>query len=102
MWHTLVNEPESSYAESSATAGFAYGILKAARLGYIDRSCEAYGLKALDAILKRIDGDGILTGVSAGTCLMDTLDGYRNIPINAQPYGQSMALLLIMEALHRL
>ena len=101
MWHTLVNEPESSYAESSATAGFAYGILKAARLGYIDPSCEAYGLKALDAILKRIDADGILTGVSAGTCLMDTLDGYRSIPINAQPYGQSMALLLILEALRR-
>jgi len=99
MWHTLINEPETSYAESSATAGFAYGILKAARLGYIDSSYADNGFKALSAILSRIDDSGILTDVSAGTCLMDTLDGYRNIRINAQPYGQSMALLLILEAL---
>lgn len=99
MWHTLINEPETSYAESSATAGFAYGMLKAARLNYLDASYAECGFKALNAIIERIDDDGILTGVSAGTCLMDTLDGYRAIPQSAQPYGQSMALLLILEAL---
>ena len=98
MWHTLINEPDS-YAESSATAGFAYGILKASRLGYIDRKFTECGFRALDAILNRINADGILSGVSAGTCVGDTLDYYRNIRINAQPYGQSMALLLILEAL---
>ena len=99
MWHTLINLPESSYAESSATAGFGYGILKAARLNYISKDYAECGFKALAAILTRIDEDGILTDVSAGTCVGETLDDYRNIRLSAQPYGQSMALLLILEAL---
>ena len=99
MWHTLINDVEGSYAESSATAGFSYGLLKAARMGYLDKSFADNALRGFDAICSRIDENGILSGVSAGTCLMDTLDGYRNIRLNAQPYGQSMALLLMLEVL---
>lgn len=99
MWHTLIDHPEDSYEESSATAGFAYGMMKAARLGYIPECRMETGKKALNAVLRRIDDRGILTGVSAGTCLSDSLDYYRNIRVNAQPYGQSMALLAITEAL---
>lgn len=99
-WRTLIDD-ESSYEEMSATAGFGYGILKAARLGYIPGARADMGVRALNAVLSRIDGSGILQGVSAGTCLYDTLDAYRHIRVNAQPYGQSMALLLITEALRR-
>ena len=99
MWHTLINDAEGSYAESSATAGFSYGLLKAARKGYLDGKYKDVALRGFEAIWKRIDENGILTDVSAGTCLMDTLDGYRNIRRNAQPYGQSMALLVMLEAL---
>ena len=99
MWHTLINDVEGSYAESSATAGFSYGLLKAARKGYLDGKYKEVALSGFEAIWKRIDDNGILTDVSAGTCLMDTLDGYRNIRRNAQPYGQSMALLVTLEAL---
>lgn len=98
MWHTLINE-ETSYAESSATAGFSYGLLKAARKGYLDKRLAENGFKGFEAICKRIDENGILSGVSAGTCLSDSLDYYRHIRLNAQPYGQSMALLLLMEVL---
>ncbi|MCR4620563.1 MAG: glycoside hydrolase family 88 protein [Clostridiales bacterium] len=97
MWHTLINEPES-YLESSATAGFSYGLLKAVRLGYLGADYRETALMGLHAILSRIDENGLLKDVSAGTCLSDSLDYYRNIRINAQPYGQSMALLLLMEA----
>ena len=97
MWHTLINEPES-YKEASATAGFSYGLLKAVRCGYLDESYRETALKGLDAILSRIDENGLLKDVSAGTCLSDSLDYYRNIRVNAQPYGQSMALLLLTEA----
>ena len=97
MWHTLINEPES-YKEASATAGFSYGLLKAVRCGYLDESYRETALKGLDAILSRIDENGLLRDVSAGTCLSDSLDYYRNIRVNAQPYGQSMALLLLTEA----
>ena len=40
MWHTLIDEP-SSYAEASATCGFAYGLLRAVHTGLIDASWEA-------------------------------------------------------------
>ena len=97
-WHTLIDDKDS-YEEMSATAGFAYGILKAARLGYIPAERATMGQKALKAVLNSIDENGILQGVSAGTRLYDNLDAYRNIRVNAQPYGQAMALLLITEAL---
>ncbi|MBR6499356.1 MAG: glycoside hydrolase family 88 protein [Clostridia bacterium] len=97
MWHTLINDPES-YKEASATAGFSYGLMKAVRKGYLDESCRAAALRGLDAIMSRIDENGLLKDVSAGTCLSDSLDYYRNIRVNAQPLGKSMALLLLMEA----
>ena len=100
MWHTLITD-ESSYLESSATAGFSYGLMKAARLGYLPGEYAACGLRGAQAILGRIDENGILSDVSAGTCLSGSLDYYRNIRINAQPYGQSMALLMLMEAVKR-
>lgn len=97
MWHTLLNDP-TSYLESSATAGFSYGILKAVRMGYLPREYAACGMQGVSAICRRIDPNGILQEVSAGTCLGASLDEYRGIPLSAQPYGQSMALLLLMEA----
>lgn len=47
LWPTLLNDPDS-YLEASATAGFAAGIFKAIRLGYLEadylpvaeRACE--------------------------------------------------------------
>jgi len=100
MWHTLIDQPQSSYPEASATAGFGYGILKAVRLGYLDSSYVETGRKSLLAIVKRIDSQGILQQVSAGTCVGADQDYYRKIPLSSQPYGQSMALLLLLEATH--
>ena len=98
MWHTLLNQPESSYAEASATAGISYGLLKAARQGWIEPRYGYVAMKGVNAIEACIDEDGILQRVSAGTCVGNTLDYYREIPISPQPYGQSMALLLLTEA----
>ncbi len=98
MWHTLLNHPESSYAEASATAGIAYGMLKSVRLGYLKgENIRSAALKAANAIMGLIDEDGILQQTSAGTCVGDTLDYYRNIRVGVQPYGQSMALLMLVE-----
>lgn len=99
MWHTLVNLPESSYPEASATAGFSYGLLKAARRRDLPERFRTVALKGLEAILRRIDDRGLLTQVSGGTCVGADLDDYRRIPLVPQPYGQSMALLLMLEAL---
>ena len=97
MFHTLLDDPDS-YPESSATAGFAYGILKAVRLGLLPESYRKAGEKAAAAVAVRVLPTGELAEVSAGTCLRMTKEYYRNIPLRPCPYGQSMALLALVEA----
>lgn len=97
-WHTLLTDP-TTYEETSATAAFAYGILKAVRLGELPPSYAETGWKAARGVLERIDGDGIVHGVSYGTGLGRHLDYYRNIPVCPMPYGQSMTLLMLVECL---
>lgn len=98
MWHTLLDDP-TSYVETSATAAFAYGILKAVRQGYLDAKYKQVGLKALQAVSRQIDENGIVQGVSYGTAVGQTLQQYKEVPICPMPYGQSMALLLLVEGL---
>ncbi|WP_217595128.1 glycoside hydrolase family 105 protein [Cohnella sp. GbtcB17] len=98
MWRTLLDDP-SSYEETSATAGFAYGLLKAVRKGYLDARYREPGLRALQAVVGRIDADGAVQDVSYGTRMGHTLDFYRQIPRCPMPYGQSMALLMLAESL---
>ena len=98
LWHTLIVDP-SSYLEASATAGFAYGILKSVRKGYIDRKYESVGLKAVEGVLANISADGELQQVSFGTAMGDSLQFYKDIPLTSMPYGQSLAVLALAEFL---
>ncbi|WP_135556379.1 beta-galactosidase BglB [Paenibacillus cymbidii] len=98
MWRTLLNDPES-YEESSATAGFAYGILKAVRGGFLPEKFRAIGLKAAQAVVSRIDADGMVHDVSYGTCVGDTMQYYKDIARCPMPYGQAMTLLMLVESL---
>lgn len=98
MWHTVLDHPDS-YVETSATCGFAYGIMKAVRKGYLDASYEELGLKALGAVLSRIDPDGTVRDVSYGTRMGEDVQYYKDIKICPMPYGQSMALLMLVESL---
>lgn len=63
LWHTLLDDPHS-YLESSATAGFAYGILKAVRKRYIDPAYAPVAEKAVRGVIKHINPAGELTNVS--------------------------------------
>ena len=96
LWHTLINDPKS-YLEASATAGFAYGILKSVRKGYIGAEFEEAGIRAVKAVLANIDMTGELKNVSFGTPVFNDLDGYRKIPLTSMPYGQAMAILALGE-----
>lgn len=99
LWCTILDD-ESSYVEASATAGFAYGILKAVRKRYIDPKYADMAYKAVDALIADyINESGELVNVSFGTAMGDDLDYYRNIPLTSMPYGQSMAILLLSEYL---
>lgn len=96
LWHTLLDDPQS-YLESSATAGFAYGILKAVRNRYIDASYAPVAEKAIQGVIKHINPAGELTQTSFGTAMGNDLDFYREIALTSMPYGQAMAILCLSE-----
>ncbi|MDX8527794.1 glycoside hydrolase family 88 protein [Mesorhizobium sp. MSK_1335] len=95
-WHTLLDDP-TSYEEISATAGFGYGLMKAARLGIGPPECRAAGLRALEAVVANIDADGVVANVSYGTRMGHDLQFYRDIPIQPTGYGQALAILCLAE-----
>jgi unsaturated rhamnogalacturonyl hydrolase len=96
LWHTLIDDP-GSYLEASATAGFAYGILKSVRKGYIGAEFTETGVRAVQAVLANVDASGELRNVSFGTPVFNDLDGYRKVPLTSMPYGQAMAILALGE-----
>ncbi|NIF57482.1 glycoside hydrolase family 105 protein [Enterobacter sp. Ap-916] len=98
LWHTLLDDPDS-YLEASATAGFAYGILKAARKRYISADYAAVGEKAMRGIVANISPEGELLQTSFGTGMGSNLEFYRQIPLTSMPYGQAMAILCMTEYL---
>jgi len=100
LWHTLLDDP-SSYLEASATAGFAYGIMKAVRKRYLDDSYEEIAINAFKAVMENVDETGELQQVSFGTPVFEDLQGYKDIPLTSMPYGQSMAILACVEFMNR-
>lgn len=100
-WHTLLDHADS-YEEISATAGFAYGLLKGFRLGYGSETWRDAGIKALAEIMRNIDDDGTVHNVSYGTRMGHDLQFYKDIPIQPTGYGQALAMLCLVEALNHI
>ncbi|MUO82298.1 glycoside hydrolase family 105 protein [Agrobacterium vitis] len=98
LWHTLVDD-EGSYLEASATAGFAYGLMKAVRKRYISADYRPVAERAVRGVIANIDAKGELNQVSFGTAMGSDLDFYRNIKLTSMPYGQAMAILCLSEYL---
>lgn len=101
LWRTLLDHPEEdgSYVESSATAGFAFGLLKGHRKRYIQPDYREVAFKAVQGVLKNISSDGQLLNTSFGTGMGSDLEFYKKIPITPMPYGQAMAILALVEVL---
>ncbi len=51
------------------------------------------------AVFGAVDEQGELRNTSFGTAIGDTLEFYKNVPLTAMPYGQSMACLSLVEYL---
>ncbi len=98
LWHTLIDDP-SSYLEASATAGFAYGLMKSVRRHYLDAEYETVAERGMKGVVDNISADGELKQVSTGTPMGYDLDFYRQIRLTPMPYGQSMAILCLTELL---
>jgi unsaturated rhamnogalacturonyl hydrolase len=101
LWRTILDDhDESSYLEASASAGFAFGILKAARKRYIDKEeFQGTAIHAVKAVMANIDEKGELQQVSFGTPIGETKDFYKSIPLTSMPYGQAMAVMCLVEFL---
>lgn len=88
----------SSYVESSATAGFAYGILKAVHKRYLPQEYKEVAYRAIQGLLEQIDEKEKFKRFNR-----DRNGGqfrfYRNIGITAMPYGQSLTVLCLTELL---
>ncbi|MBP3360011.1 MAG: glycoside hydrolase family 88 protein [Clostridia bacterium] len=98
MWKTIIDDP-TSYDETSATAGFCYGLLKAVRRGYLDESYLECATAALDAVCKRIGEDGTVLEVSYGTPVFDTPEEYKAVELCPMTYGQALAVLCLTEGM---
>ncbi|KAL3425855.1 glycosyl hydrolase family [Phlyctema vagabunda] len=101
LWSTLLDQPEEegSYVESSATAGFAFGILKAQGKHYIGSEYQNVASKAIKGVLDNISADGELLNTSFGTGMGDSLQFYKDIKRTSMPFGQAMAIMALTQFL---
>jgi len=91
LWHTVLDD-ELSYEELSASCGIA-----AAMITDGNSLHTPYALSALTGIQNNISTDGRLLNVSAGTAVMNDLEGYRNISRKwAQGWGQGLGLAFLV------
>lgn len=98
LWHTLLDDRDS-YLEASATAGFAYGLLKGVRMRLLPAEFQETAERAIRGVVANIDKDGELHNVSFGTAMGHDLDFYREIKLTSMPYGQAMAMFALSEYL---
>jgi unsaturated rhamnogalacturonyl hydrolase len=103
LWRTLLDVPEEegSYQEASATAGFAFGVLKGQRKRYLGPEFEDMAVKAVKGVLANISEEGELLNTSFGTGMGRDLQHYKDIPVTSMPYGQAMAIMALVEFARR-
>lgn len=98
LWHTVLQESES-YEELSGSAGIA-----AALIGFNqvlgNPLYNKHIQQSIEGILEHITEDGMVQEVSAGTAVMDDLQGYYNTPCKRiQGWGQGLTLAFLAAVL---
>ena len=94
MWRTVVTRSDF-YAETSATALIAAGLLTAVANGQVDGAAAKAATSAELAAWRQVAVDGGVQGVSGPTGPMDQEAAYNAIPIEEFTlYGQGSVLLL--------
>ncbi|MBP1657909.1 MAG: glycosyl hydrolase [Bacteroidetes bacterium] len=98
LWHTVMTRPDF-YQETSGSAGFAGGIMKAVRLHMLEPGTMANALKAMEGVIAQINPEGAVEGVSGGTPIMPTIDAYGKLTRYPTLYGQGLTLLMLSECI---
>ncbi len=96
LWNTILGDG-GSYLETSASAAFAYALLKGSRLGLLGAAERAAGERAARAVAGMIGEDGTVAGVSHGTAVGMDRAHYLGIRRCPTAYGQGLACLMLGE-----
>lgn len=90
LWGTVLDYSES-YGEVSASAGIAAAMVMGGNPLH-----SKFAQKALQGVLENIGDSGRVHNVSAGTAVMNNIEGYLEIPKKwAQGWGQGLALAFL-------
>ena len=98
MWHTIVDQPDF-YLETSGSAAITAALYRAISSGWISTDNLLFADAGRRAIEARIELDGKVSDVSAGTGVGDTLSIYNVIDrTDIKPYGQGLTLFMLAAA----
>jgi len=95
MWATVVDHPETTYPESSVTAGTVYGVLRGHKLGYFDEKYLPMAEKAMKALVENVAQDGGVQLGSTGTPIKEDAVAYNDIPYFVTPFTQGLAMMAL-------
>ena len=99
-WNTLLLEIPGNYAESSATALFAFGLAAGLRTGLIDAGAREAAFRALDylnGIIYESGGNHFLPGTSGGTSPGTAENYLSSIRVINQNFGVGAYILAAVE-----
>lgn len=99
LWHTILTD-KSSYIETSGSAAIIAGVYLGLNAGLIDKKIyEEECDQSFDALLERVNVNGAVSGVSAGTAISSKIDDYKKIKQLPMAYGQALVLCAMAEFL---
>jgi unsaturated rhamnogalacturonyl hydrolase len=96
-WHIVLDDP-ATYLETSTSAMISLALRRAVRDGWVDQRYRASADRAWDAVVREIDANGQVLGVSAETPPGDA-EYYQAIERGVYPWGQGFALLAALDRL---
>lgn len=76
LWHQVLDD-NTSFEETSCTAMFTIGLIRAIDLGILDSSYKVYVDKAWLGLKSRISEDGIVKDICRGTGVSDDINFYK-------------------------
>jgi unsaturated rhamnogalacturonyl hydrolase len=94
LWRTVLTD-ETAYEETSASAGIGAALVIYSRVFNYDIYQTAIA-RAFAGVASKIDTDGTVRGVSAGTAVMPDVQAYKDIPAKRiQGWGQGLTLAFL-------
>ncbi len=98
LWHTVVDRPDF-YLETSGAAAIGYAMFRGLDQGWLDPNrFYPAAWRARAGVEGKVDADGTVLDVSAGTGVMPTVEDYNRVPHDTiRPWGQGLTLLLLSQ-----